>query len=167
MARYPLLSVLLAAAITIFTVGCSGPAPKLSVLDAQVTEQTDAGMVVTFTMMADNPSGEALPLRDVEYEVSLHGKPVFKGTRSAQATVRRFGTQDFTLPCAIPLSPDQPAPSGTVPYTIQGTITYLVPGALAEALFDMDVLRPTTSFEGRGVVDLSAKSQPAPRAATQ
>jgi hypothetical protein len=137
-------------------VGCAGkPAPKLTVTGAQLTERTEAGMVVTFTIHADNASDEPLPLRDVKYEVSLHGKPVFKGTRSAQATVRRYGTQDFTLPAAIPLSPDQPPPTGTVPYTVKGSITYLVPGALAEALFDMEVLQPSTGFAGRGVVDLS------------
>ncbi len=127
---------------------CSGqPAPRLSVTSAAITEQTDAGTVITFTIHADNTTAEPLPLRDVEYEVSLHGRPVFKGTRSAQATVRAYGTQDFTLPAAIPAQLETPAA-----YTIRGSITYLVPGALAKALFDLNVLKPTTEFSGRGVV---------------
>lgn len=143
----PMKPYLLAPALLL--AACSSqPAPKLAVTDAAVTERTDAGTVITFTVHADNATGEPLPLREVEYEVWLHGKPVFKGTRSAMATVRAYGTQDFTLPAAIPAQLETPAA-----YSIQGTITYLVPGALAEALFDLNVLKPKTSFRGRGVVE--------------
>jgi hypothetical protein len=146
--------------LLLMLVGCSGqPAPRLSVIDASMTERSDSGMVVTFTVQADNATGHEVPLRDVEYEVLFHGRPVFRGTRSAQATVRRYGTQDFTLPIAIPAGGNESL-TGAVPYTLKGKVTYLVPGALAEALFDMDVVRPSTDFEGRGVVDLSSPATP-------
>lgn len=146
-------ALLALAPLGLLLAACSThPAPTLSVTSAAITEQTDAGTVITFTIHADNTTGEPLPLRDVEYEVSLHGRPVFKGTRSALATVRAYGTQDFTLPAAIPAQLETPAA-----YTIRGSITYLVPGALAEALFDLDVLKPSTRFDGRGVVGASAQ----------
>jgi len=143
--------------------GCSSqPAPDLRVIGAEVTDRTDAGLVVLFTVEAENSTGVEVPLRDVEYTVSLHGKPIFTGTRSAQATIRRYGVQDFQLPAAIPAAQATQL-SGTVPYTVSGTVTYQVPGVLAKALFDMDVLRPSTGFEGRGVVEVkqaSVQAQP-------
>jgi hypothetical protein len=139
---------------TLVLAGCSStPAPDLRVTGAEVTERTDAGLVVLFTVEAENRSGVEVPLRDVEYTVSLHGKPLFTGTRSAQATVRRYGVQDFQLPAAIP-APQAAQLTGTIPYTVSGTVTYQVPGVLSKALFDMDVIRPTTGFEGRGVVEV-------------
>src|SRR5690349_10130405 len=84
--------------------GCSTQPPRISVQSAALTERTDAGMVVNFTMLADNPNGAALPLRDASYTVWLADKPVFSGVRSAQATVARYGTQTFTLPAAFPLA---------------------------------------------------------------
>ena len=141
--------------------GCSSTqAPGLVVQSAELTERTDAGMVITFTIVADNANDEALPLRDATYTVSLDGKQVFSGTRSAQATVRRFGTQTFTLPAAVPL--DGPPPTGIEPFQISGRLKYLVPGALAETLFDIHVRRPSTYFHGTGTVDLTTVKVPPP-----
>ncbi len=129
--------------------------PDFTITSASVTQRTDSGVVINFNVMADNRNGDALPLREVEYDVELDGKTVFRGTRSAEATVRRYGTQEFTLPAAVPvrLLPDGSA----VPFTVKGRVTYLVPGALAETLFDIDVIRPSTPFSGDGVVDLRAQ----------
>jgi hypothetical protein len=149
-----MLTRLLLALSLILLGGCTSTRPpKLTVTSAALTERTADGMVLTFTVEADNMNPDPLPLRDVTYQVTLDGHSVFGGVRSAEATVRRFGTQSFTLPAAVPLS--GPAPEGTVPYTIQGSIKYLVPGALAETLFDIHVIRPSTDFAGAGVVDLS------------
>lgn len=138
--------------------GCSAQPPRISVQSAALTERTDAGMVVNFTMLADNPNGDPLPLRDAAYTVWLADKPVFTGVRSAQATVARYGTQTFTLPAAFPVGA---APAGgTQAFRVSGTLKYLVTGALAETLFDVHVLRPSTDFHGVGVVDLSTVQAP-------
>jgi hypothetical protein len=134
------------------------------VQSADVTERTDDGIVVTFTMLADNPNSVPLPLRDASYSVTLNGKPVFSGIRSAQATVRRFGTQTFTLPAAVPMAKD--AAGGMQPYVLHGSVKYLVAGALAETLFDIHVRRPSTDFRGSGIVDLSTVKAPAEREIT-
>jgi hypothetical protein len=148
------LLVLLCVALA----GCSTQPPRISVQSAALTDRTDAGMVVNFTMLADNPNSEALPLRDASYTVWLGDKPVFSGVRSAQATVARFGTQTFTLPAAVPAA--QAPFAGNQSFRIAGKVKYLVPGALAETLFDVHVVRPSTDFRGSGVVDLSAVQQP-------
>ncbi len=146
----------------LFTLGgCATHAPTFVVTSADLTERTADGIVITFTILADNPNSDALPLRDATYSVSLRGERVFSGVRSAQVTVARYGTQTFTLPAAIPLAGEGPA--DTEPYVLHGSIKYLVAGALAETLFDIHVLRPSTDFRGSGTVDLSSVKTPPPR----
>ncbi len=107
--------------------GCATHAPTFVVTSADLTERTADGMVITFTILADNPNSDALPLRDATYSVSLRGKKVFSGVRSAQVTIGRYGTQTFTLPAAIPLSGGE-GPGDTEPYVLHGSIKYLVAG---------------------------------------
>lgn len=132
--------------------GCASStrAPELTVTSAEVSQRSADGAVILFSVHADNANPDQLPLRDVEYDVALDGQKVFHGSRSAEATVRRYGTQDFYLPAAVPT--DRMPEGREVRYTIKGRLTYLVPGALAETLFDMDVIRPSTGFRGEGIV---------------
>lgn len=150
-----LVAVLAGAALA----GCqSQPAPSFEVSGVAITEQTSEGMVVTFRVRADNRGEEALPLRTVQYSISLDGRQTFSGQRAAEATVRRFGSQEFLLPVALTLGEgkDLPAlPTGQVPYSLQGTVEYEVPGSIAELLFDTGIRRPTASFSESGQLDFS------------
>jgi hypothetical protein len=134
----------------------------MTVADARVTERSDEGMAVVFTLDAANANQEAVPLREATYSLELEGKPVFRGVRSAEATLRSRGTQQFALPAAFPLSM-LPA-SGAVRYRLSGSIEYITPGAFAEVLFDTGVRRPDASFVEEGVIDLSAAPSRPPSA---
>ncbi len=119
-----------------------------------VRDRTDEGVVLAITLEADNTNDQALPLREVSYAVYLDGAKVFEGERSAEATIRRFGSQRIVLPAAfVPTFPIE----GVRRCRVEGTLTYLVPGVLAEALFDADVVRPSTSFAVEGEADLEAQ----------
>jgi hypothetical protein len=85
----------------------SGPSPRVGQATATVGERTDAGVVVNFTIPCENPGAEGLPLREVRYTVSIDGRPVFRGLRSPEATVRRFGAQEIHLPAVIAAEPGQ------------------------------------------------------------
>lgn len=126
--------------------------PALSVASATITDRTEAGMVLSFDIDARNDNTIELPLANVDYTVWLDGRRVFSGTRSAEASLRRVGTQKLTLPAAIPADfiPD----AGPALYRIEGRLTYLIPGRLAEVLFDAGVLRPKVAFGGHGDVDV-------------
>lgn len=127
--------------------GCSGTqSPKLSVAGASIKERTDAAAVIDFIVEAENPNGDALPLQDVTYTVSRGGKPVFSGTRSAEAVIRRYGRQHFVLPASF-LAPAGEEVAGE--YEISGTLMYLAPGALSETLFDQALVKPEVSFAGK------------------
>lgn len=140
--------------------GCSAyRAPEIEVSGARLAQETGQGMVIDFTLSASNTNEVDLPLERVTYAVELGGQRVFTGTRSAEATVRRLGTQDFVLPAAIDLSRID-LPGGEVPYEITGSVVYVTPGEIAQILFDAGVRRPRSSFRKRGTLDFGAEPAP-------
>lgn len=144
----------LALALLALLAGCSYSAPKLSVSGARITDRSDQGVVVSFTVDALNANPVEFPLREVHYTLTLDGKPVFFGVRSPEASLRRLGTQQFSFPAVIPLAPGQ-ALTGEHPYLIDGTLDYTAPGELAQTLFDTGVRRPSVSFHQSGTIDLT------------
>lgn len=141
--------------------GCFHKSPQLSVLGADVTDASDAGVVLTFELEAANYNTFELPLREVRYTVFLDGQRVFKGVRSPESTLRRRGTQLVRLPAAIPSS--MTIPTGDVDYRIDGRITYVTPGPLADVLFDAGVIEPTERFTKTGEIHIDPLLRPESR----
>lgn len=147
-------AVLLSACL--FLAGCTTYSdPKLSLAEAKATERTPDGTAVLFTIDAKNDNDEPLPLREVQYRLELNGQTVFSGVRSAEATLRRRGTQQFTLPASVQKA-GETAPSGPSRYVLSGVLYYITPGQLAETLFDAGVRTPSVGFRFDGEVDLSS-----------
>ena len=145
MTRAAIIACLAAASVL---VGCSGTqAPSLSVLGGSVKERGPNATVVEFIIDADNANPDALPLQEVEYTVARDGVVVFSGKRAAEAIIRRYGKQQFVLPAAFT---SEQSPEGE--YRISGTVTYIAPGALAETLFDQEIVRPSVDFSGTATV---------------
>lgn len=127
-------------------------APTLAVSSVVLADRSDEAVVLNVTLDAANSNAVELPLETVDYTVFVDGSVVFEGTRSAQATLRREGTQQIVLPVAIRLAPEVPL-RGEYPYRIRGEMTYVTPGEIAQLLFDAGVRRPTVSFSQRGTVN--------------
>lgn len=145
----PVLICVIALCVT----GCSAyDRPEIEVVGARVTQESPEGVVIDFTLDATNPNEVDLPLERVRYALSLDGRRVFEGTRSAEATVRRLGTQQLTLPVAIDLSRFA-APTGDTTYELTGSVVYVTPGEIAQLLFDAEVRRPRATFRQRGTLD--------------
>jgi len=137
------------AAFSLLMTGCSGTqAPTLAVTSATVRERTALGVVLDFVVVADNPNGDALPLQDVTYTVTRNGETVFTGTRSAEAVLRRYGQQEFTLPVSIALSKLPAGGEAGGEYQISGSVIYVAPGALSQTLFDQELVTPSADFSG-------------------
>lgn len=160
---------LIALPLALLLGGCqSYSAPNLTAASAQATERTGDGAAMRFTLNAENQNEVALPLRTIEYGVALNGREVFRGTRSAEATLRQKGVQQIELPAVVRLSDGQNADlaSGVVRYRLFGVIYYVTPGQLAEVLFDAGVRTPSAPFDVEGEIDLSsARFTPAAAAA--
>lgn len=148
-----MLRVLALIPLLLLTACSAGPAPRVGQPTATVGERTDAGVVVNFTIPCENPSSEGLPLREVRYTVSIDGRPVFRGLRSPEATVRRFGTQEIHLPAVLAAEPGQSLPTGTSTFKIDAEMLYVRPGILSQALFDAELVQPSVDFSGSGTID--------------
>ena len=141
------LAALAAAAVL---AGCSStPAPEISVLGVAPSDRTPDGVLMMVRLEARSTAEDALPLREVAYRVRLDGREVFRGSRSPEATIRRFGTQTLLLPVVFPAQAG-PAPSGA--YEVEGTLRYAEPGTIAEVLLDLGVRTPSVSFRRSGQV---------------
>jgi LEA14-like dessication related protein len=136
--------------------GCAGTsAPTFNVTAAQALERTPDGVSVVFDVAAQNDNDDPLPLREVEYTLDINGQRAFAGTRSAEATLRRNGSQTIRLPAVVNLARVGEI-TGPARYRLSGTVKYVTPGQLAEIFFDTGVRIPTASFSGEGEVDLAA-----------
>lgn len=141
--------------------GCSSiKDPSFAVVGVAEGERTDEALVLNFTVQAENPNAEPIPLRDTDYALTLEGIEVFRGRRDAQATLRRYGSYTFTLPAVVPadrfdlLAFDAGRAADGIRYDLMGTVQYITPGALAEVLFDTGVRRPKAVLSERGTIEL-------------
>lgn len=155
------------AALALGAGGCSPyDPPELALQEVALTDRSDQGFVVELTLGATNANEVPLPLRQVTYELHLGPSGPdgwtgrFRGTRSAEATLRAGGTQTIVLPAAIRLAPGQSVPTGLVPYRLSVDLEYITPGALAETLFDTGVRRPNVSFNKEGSIDFGEDAAP-------
>lgn len=112
---------------------------------------SDQGVELVFHVAAINDDKDPLPLRKVTYSLSLDGSEVFSGVRSPETTLSRYETHEIDLPAIVPASYD--TRTGSVPYRLSGSVTYLTPGKLAEILFESNVLVPKADLDVSGEID--------------
>ncbi len=140
--------------------GCAGKPPSFKVVDVAVTEESPEASVVTFVLEGENTSKDPLPLRQVNYSLSLDGKQVFSGTRQAEITLPAAGgpVQRMALPVVVRTEDTGGQPLGQREYRFSGSVEYIVAGALAEYFFDSGVRRPKTGFGESGKLDFTASA---------
>lgn len=140
--------------------------PQLTLGEAVVTEKTDEAIAFDVAVDMINPNPQELELQEFRYTVAVDGRQVFQGRRSAEASLPAEGGKRVRIPGVVrydqmnwsaPPAPGTPAgsPPEEANYRVSGTLTYIVPGALAEILFDTGVRRPRVGFSGEGVVRVS------------
>ena len=137
--------------------------PDFEVLSARITQETEAGYVVTFTLKGQNPNPFELPLHTVDYSLSLDSQQVYAGQRITEATLPRKGSQTVRLPVPVAKG-DAPkadamlaAESSTgqdIKYRLAATFVFEVPGSIAEVLFDNDIRKPNHSFVSSGTLHI-------------
>ncbi|MBX3358430.1 MAG: LEA type 2 family protein [Phycisphaeraceae bacterium] len=148
--------------------GCSDyKEPRLSVANVAVAQESPEGLVIAFTVLAENQNNVALPLREVRYALDLDNKRVFEGTRSPEGTVRADGSHRMVIPVALAIGPGSDAsdalperPTGEHRYRLAVNLTYITPGALANVLFDTGVRRPVVSYNESGLLNFGEGPAP-------
>lgn len=135
--------------------GCSAyRPPTLTVRKATIADATEEGVVIRFTLDAENANQVELPLKSVTYRLSLNGREVFRGVRSPESTLRRLGTQPITLPTVVRFEDETNVLNPPIKYRLEGTLTYITPGSVAEILFDAGVRVPKVRFADSGILEL-------------
>jgi hypothetical protein len=129
--------------------GCFYAPPTFEVVDVRLTERSGEAYVLVFTLEGTNTNLEPLPLEEVRYSLSLNGTRVFSGRRTPQATLPPEGAQRVELPASVRLAKG-PAPEGEADYRLAGSMTYQIPGSIAEILFDTSIRRPSVGFGESG-----------------
>ncbi|HLP85244.1 MAG TPA: LEA type 2 family protein [Phycisphaerales bacterium] len=99
-------------------------------------------VVVRFEVLAQNPNAKPVPMQLVAYSVESAGQTLFTGTRDAQRTIPPFGAMRFDLPATIP------AEFATQPLTLRSAVGYRKPGALADTLYGLDLVKPVLPVIG-------------------
>lgn len=144
--RVSLLLVLLSG---LLLCGCV-TRPTAGVEAGAATQATDEAIVLTFTVVARNRGETELPLRMVDYKLVVDGKRVFRGRRSAEATLSRQDEQRIELPVPVKW---EDLPEGESSYRLSGEFAYTLPGIFWQAMFDAGLYRPGADFELEGTLD--------------
>lgn len=143
--------------------GCaSTAAPRMSIEEVSVEEESAEAIVLLFSVRGENPNPFPLPLEEVTYRLELGGDRVFSGVRSAQITIPRSSSGLLELPVAFELSDFAGKLSDAEPYRLTGQVRYRPDGTFPGVLFDAGVYRPTVSFAVRGSLDFSAMNSVGP-----
>ncbi len=131
--------------------GCSNyQPPRFEAMGVREIERGPDHTVVSFTIQATNPNREPMPLGQTTYSVWIGGQELFSGVQSPEATVHTYATHLFELPAVLPASALSGA--GELPYEIRGKVIYQQPGALADVLFDAQLVVPEANLDLAGTV---------------
>ena len=127
--------------------------PSARVENAEVTGTTAEAMMLACTIIASNSGEIELPLRMVDYTLEIDGRRVFRGRRSAEATLSSQSDHRIELPLSVPWAD---VPEGEVEFRVRGRLGYTLPGIFLEAMYDARLYRPTVGFEYEGTLDGTA-----------
>lgn len=153
--RALLLATLAAAALALAGCGFHTP-PTLSVAELRYAESADGGAVVTLVMEAENVENEPMSLGAATYELAIGGETAYRGAWDAQATAPARSSVRFELPA--PIDPALVSRVEASEYALRGSVEYVPPGALGEALFDARIRRGTATFRERGTLAVEGGS---------
>jgi hypothetical protein len=131
--------------------------PAIAVGEATLVEETGEALRLDIALDLTNPNNEPLELIRFEYSVSVDGVSVYRAKRAAEATLSASGGKRLTLPAVVRFDRvpwDGSTRPDEVRWSIRGSLLYVTPGALAEALLDTGVRKPRTGLTGSGRVRL-------------
>lgn len=136
--------------------GCSKAlSPTFTAVGVREVERNNDRSVIEFVIEAKNPNREPIPLKEIQYAVSIDGQEVFTGLRSPEVSLHTYATQTFTLPAVLPMDVVGAVGSaGEIQYRINGSVEYIPPGRLAEVLFDAKLKVPMAPIDLSGTINL-------------
>jgi len=145
----------LAAAALTALAGCVS-APDISISSVDVVEIGEAATELAVRIDLENPNDVPVKLDMWDYRFSI-GSDAYSGRWSAGITVPPKEKVTASIPAVVPNS-STPGPASA--WRTSGSVTFLAPSRLAEALFELGLNRPSASFSGNGTSIGSAGAPP-------
>lgn len=167
--------------------GCGSAAPLAQVRGVEVTQRGPEGVALVFDVETLNPRSQSLPLKRVDYTLSVAGREVFRASRSPEASMVRRGVQSVKLPVsiaaedlrglaepgdggdAVALTPEaagetgaRETGAGALGMSLRGTFEFVEPEQIPELLYENRLRVPTLSFAADGTLRRAGASAGAP-----
>lgn len=137
--------------------GCVGAkAPLLRPVDVALTSQSEEAVVLTYGIEALNVAETDLPLVEMRYDVRAGGETVYRGRHALQRTIPRDAAARLDIPVVLPFSETGGRLAQVQELAVSGTLYYIRPGQLAQALFDAGLVVPTTNVSWEHALDMEA-----------
>lgn len=142
-------------ALALLCGGCAADgiaSPTAEVVAAKVTEQSDDGVRVEFTVMLKQTNNVPLPLTKSEADVTI-GTAEPRSIKDVPHRTIPVGAGQGTGQQIVVIPISYPASSGIAPgsaYNINGSITYEPPGEVRRVLTESGIPLPTADFSKEG-----------------
>ena len=150
------------AACALVCASCTLKPPTFAVADIAISDSTPEATILQITLLGENPNSEPTPLYEINYSMTIDGTVVESARRSPQVTIPAHGSQEFVFPVVVPVAAMDPARLAEAAYRVSGSVTYIMPGTIAELFFDSNIRRPSQGFAESGsfAPDLGMQESP-------
>lgn len=125
--------------------GCV-PSPEIRVQRVDLVEVGEDASELAIHLELHNKADVPVKLEIWDYSLSAAATR-YAGRWSAGITIPPGETMNAVIPAVLP---NAASPGPTTAWSASGSVTYLAPSRLAEALFELGLNRPSQSFSGRG-----------------
>lgn len=138
-----------AASLTLLA-GCAGD-PRITVAGVDRVVKGAAADEYSVRVRLENPTGESLVLDRWNYSLETDAGR-YSGEWVASRTLPPGSNTEVAIPAV--LTHDGAAVASR--WRVSGSVRYLLPGRLAETLFDIGLSRPEAMFSGEGQIAVKA-----------
>tara|TARA_B100000959_G_scaffold216706_1_gene228424 strand:- start:74 stop:523 length:450 start_codon:yes stop_codon:yes gene_type:complete len=146
-----LLTSLLFSGICFF--GCGVRAPLTQFTSSTISNTAPEAIEMDVEFEISNTNDLPIRLMMYNYAVTANGRTVFTGKSSAQRTVPRWSTTRSSIPVVI--RKDEISDPEHVAWELTGSLGYVPPNALAEALRTSGLWETSTKVNAQGVISIS------------
>lgn len=119
--------------------------PEAQVTEVRVLERTERAVRMELLVELTNPNAVDLPLREVDYRVSVPKAGSFHFVMPPVATLPAEGRQTLRLPAVLEVPTGQEQT-----FRVSGTVSYEPPGELRRIMTDSGMPLPLSRFSAEG-----------------
>ncbi len=133
-------------------IGCGVRKPMVQYRNATIVQSTPEAFSLEVAFEIFNTNDEPLKLLMYDYSVSANGSTVYTGLSSAEQTVPRWSSVVNSIPVVV--RKETIRGRDQIAWSLQGTLGYIPPKALAETMRDTGIWKPNASVRAHGLLQV-------------